>query len=102
MTTSQYAEPFVDIVADLSRHLLPEVRYQRLLSTVRKTFPCDATALLRLEGDALIPLATDGLAEEARAGNLPWLIIPGLAVFCAAASRYAFLLIRLFPIPMTA
>lgn len=66
MTTSQYAEPFVDIVADLSRHLLPEVRYQRLLSTVRKTFPCDATALLRLEGDALIPLATDGLAEEAR------------------------------------
>ena len=66
MTTNQIAERFVDIVADLSRHLSPEDRYQRLLSTFRATFPCDATALLRLEGDALIPLATDGLAEEAR------------------------------------
>ncbi|MCP8689488.1 nitric oxide reductase transcriptional regulator NorR [Marinobacterium sedimentorum] len=66
MTTSRFAEPFVEIVADLSRHLSPEDRYQRLLGTFRSTFPCDATALLRLEGDALIPLAIDGLAEEAR------------------------------------
>lgn len=66
MTTNQFAERFVDIVADLSRRLSPEDRYQRLLSTFRASFPCDATALLRLEGGALIPLATDGLAEEAR------------------------------------
>jgi anaerobic nitric oxide reductase transcription regulator len=66
MTTKSFAERFVDIVADLSRQLSPESRYQRLLSTFRSTFPCDATALLRLEGNALIPLATDGLAEEAK------------------------------------
>lgn len=65
MTTNQFAEPFIAIVADLSRHLSPENRYQRLLSTFRSTFPCDAAALLRLEGDVLIPLAIDGLAEEA-------------------------------------
>lgn len=65
MTTNQFAERFIDIVADLSRHLSPENRYQRLLNTFRSTFPCDAAALLRLEGNALIPLATDGLAEEA-------------------------------------
>lgn len=66
MTTSEFSGNFVDIVADLSRHLSPEDRYQRLLSTLRRTFPCDATALLRLEGATLVPLATDGLAEEAR------------------------------------
>lgn len=52
------------MVSDLSRELSPEKRYQRLLSTFRSTFPCDAAALLRMEGEALIPLATDGLAEE--------------------------------------
>lgn len=65
MTTNQFAEPFITIVADLSRRLSPENRYQRLLSTFRSTFPCDAAALLRLEGNVLIPLAIDGLAEEA-------------------------------------
>ncbi|RZI80552.1 MAG: nitric oxide reductase transcriptional regulator NorR [Rubrivivax sp.] len=39
--------------------------YQDLLSAARALVHCDAAALLRLERDALVPVAIDGLSEEA-------------------------------------
>ncbi|MFX5808985.1 hypothetical protein ABTE39_19915, partial [Acinetobacter baumannii] len=38
--------------------------YRRLLQTLRTLFPCDAAALLRLEGELLVPLAIDGLSSD--------------------------------------
>lgn len=38
--------------------------YQRLLSSARALVQCDAAALLRLEHDALVPVAIDGLSED--------------------------------------
>lgn len=37
---------------------------QRLLSSARALVKCDAAALLRLEGDVLVPVAIDGLSED--------------------------------------
>ncbi|KPB78842.1 Sigma-54 dependent transcriptional regulator [Pseudomonas syringae pv. maculicola] len=55
----------IPLVSDLSRELPDEERYRRLLCSLRHWLPCDATALLRLEGDVLIPLAVDGLSSDA-------------------------------------
>lgn len=65
MTTSTLLAALVPLVADLSRELPEHERYRRLLQAVRALFPCDAVALLRLEGEWLVPLAMDGLSSDA-------------------------------------
>jgi len=52
------------LVADLSRELPDEERYRRLLSSLRQLLPCDAVALLKLEGDVLVPLSVEGLSPD--------------------------------------
>src|SRR5699024_2476041 len=52
------------IVADLSRDLPPKARYQRLLEALTDSFPCDASAILQLEGDTLVPRAVKGLSPD--------------------------------------
>ncbi len=64
MTTSVFFESLTSIVEDLSRELPAELRYRNLLSAVQQIFPCDAAALLQLEGHILIPLVTDGLSDD--------------------------------------
>jgi anaerobic nitric oxide reductase transcription regulator len=64
MTTSQFTQSLLAIVTDLSQPLSEDQRFQRLLRAVKQVFPCDATALLRLEQHTLIPLAVDGLSED--------------------------------------
>jgi len=64
MTASIFSEKLISIVADLSQDLPAKSRYERLLSAMQNTFPCDAAALLRLEGKILKPLAVDGLADD--------------------------------------
>lgn len=54
----------IPLVADLSRDLPDEERYRRLLQALRELLPCDAVALLKLEGDTLIPMAVDGLNTD--------------------------------------
>ena len=64
MTSSTFCNALTSIVADLSRDLPSEQRYQRLLSAMQSSFPCDAAALLRLEDNYLTPLAVDGLSDD--------------------------------------
>ena len=64
MTTHPLLQALLPLVDDLSRELAEGERYRRLLSALRALIPCDATALLRLEGDLLIPLAVDGLSAD--------------------------------------
>jgi len=64
MTTQHFFDALTSIVADLSRDLPAEQRYQRLLETMLRIFPCDAAALLKLEGNNLHPLAIDGLSDD--------------------------------------
>lgn len=64
MTTNLFSSAFISIINDLSQQLPTEQRYQRLLQTLRQLFPCDACALLKLDQDYLVPLATDGLSDD--------------------------------------
>src|SRR5690554_2835999 len=52
------------LLDDLSRDLPQAERYQRLLQTLQRCLPCDALALLRLEGDRLVPVAVLGLSAD--------------------------------------
>ena len=64
MTTQSAFLDMAKIVADLSRSMPQEIRYQRLLEAIRRSFPCDAIALLELEGDMLVPRAVEGLSPD--------------------------------------
>lgn len=54
----------IPLVADLARDLPAATRYRRLLDTLRQLIPCDAAALLQLEGGELVPLAIHGLKPD--------------------------------------
>lgn len=64
MTTNQFTQSLLAIVSDLSQPFSEDQRYQRLLRAVKQAFPCDATALLKLQQRTLVPLAVDGLSED--------------------------------------
>ena len=52
------------LACDLTSGLGAEDRYRRLIATVERVIPCEAVALLRLDGDALVPLAFSGLVPD--------------------------------------
>lgn len=64
MTVFSMADSMISVVSDLSNQMAPETRFERLLEALLKAFPCDAAALLRLNGSVLIPLATRGLSDD--------------------------------------
>lgn len=64
MTAQTFLDGVIPIITDLSQDLPANQRYQRLLEVLRRIFPCDAAALLQIEGSTLIPKATVGLSED--------------------------------------
>jgi anaerobic nitric oxide reductase transcription regulator len=64
MTPKILLDALIPLMADLSHELNERERYRRLLDAMRALFPCDAAALLRLEGETLVPLAIDGLSHD--------------------------------------
>jgi len=64
MTSKSLLTALLPLVSDLSRDLPDQERYRRLLQAMRALLPCDAAALLRLDGQWLVPLAVDGLSSD--------------------------------------
>ena len=64
MSKHTFFEVLTRIVDDLSHDLPAELRYQRLLDGMEQIFPCDAAALLQLDGNTLQPLAVKGLSTD--------------------------------------
>lgn len=64
MTSNQLLDAIVPLVTDLTADLPEDERFRRLLTGLRSVLPCDAAALLRLEGDQLRPMAVDGLSTD--------------------------------------
>jgi anaerobic nitric oxide reductase transcription regulator len=84
MTTSPAElDALLPLVDDLSRDLPEAERYRRLLGTLRSLVPCDASALLRLEGGELVPLAVDGLTEDTLGRRFPVADHPRFAALLA-------------------
>ncbi|WP_346798022.1 nitric oxide reductase transcriptional regulator NorR [Halomonas sp. Bachu 37] len=72
------------LLADLVVDLPSAVRLQRLVRTLREGFRCGAVCLLRLEEDALIPVAVDGLVREALGRRFEVAHHPRLATILAS------------------
>ncbi|WP_025129482.1 nitric oxide reductase transcriptional regulator NorR [Pseudomonas sp. PH1b] len=64
MTAKSLLTTLLPLVTDLSRELPESERYRRLLEALRALLPCDAAALLRLDGEWLVPLAVNGLSTD--------------------------------------
>ena len=62
--TKPMLQALVPLVDDLARELPDSERYRRLLEALRALLPCDAAALLRLDGGWLVPLAVNGLSPD--------------------------------------
>ncbi len=77
-------DAFLSVALDLTSSLASEDRYRRLLAAVRRAVPADATCLLRLEGDVLVPLAAHGLAPDALGRTYALADHPRLRVICRA------------------
>ena len=58
-------DALISIALDLTASLASEDRHSRLLDSVRRTVPCDAAAILRLEGEDLVPISVYGLVPDA-------------------------------------
>lgn len=54
----------LDVALDLTRCLSTHERFDRLVSAARKAFPCDAAAIMRLDGEQLAPVAISGLPAD--------------------------------------
>lgn len=77
-------EPLVSIALDLTAAMTAKDRYDRLLSAVGKVLPYDAAALLRVDGDLLVPLAARGLLPDALGRQYARSNHPRLAIICDA------------------
>jgi anaerobic nitric oxide reductase transcription regulator len=75
-------DSLIDIALDLTSSLSAQERYQRLLRGLKKAIPYDAAALLRLEGDALVPVATTGLSADAMGRRMRRKDHPRLDIIC--------------------
>jgi len=78
------------IALDLTTSLTAADRYRRLLEVVRGAIPCDAAALLGLDGDHLVPLATHGLSGDAGGRRFPLAEHPRLDAICRASGPVVF------------
>lgn len=80
----------VAIASDLTSALSAHERYDRLLHALHRVIPFDAAALLRLEGDRLIPIASQGLSEDAMGRRFVLREHPRLEIICRSREPVLF------------
>ncbi len=75
-------DTLVSIAVDLTAALNTKDRYRRLLVALNRIIPYDAAALLRLEGDVLVPVAARGLSPDAMGRRYSRSQHPRLDIIC--------------------
>ena len=83
-------DAIVSIASDLTAALSSAERHGRLLIALKRVIPCDAAALLRIEGDELVPIASEGLSEDAMGRRFPLKEHPRLEIICRSPGPVAF------------
>src|SRR6187455_1129536 len=81
-TTPPRLDELLPIALDITASLTSEDRSRRLVDAVRRALPCDAVALLRLEGAVLVPVATYGLSADVLGRKFPRADHPRLDILC--------------------
>ena len=92
-------DTLASIAADLTAALSAKDRYQRLLGALHRIIPFDAAALMRLEGEALIPLAAHGLLPNAIGRRYARSDHPRLDCICNSSEPVRFPADSTFPDP---
>ncbi len=65
------ASDLLTLACDLTAGLAADDRYRRLLAVVERVIPCEAAAVLRRDGDSLVPVAFTGLVPDLAGRRLP-------------------------------
>jgi len=81
-TTPSTLDDLLPIALDITASLTSEDRSRRLVDAVRRALPCDAVALLRLEGQVLVPVAAHGLSPDVLGRRFLRAEHPRLDVIC--------------------
>lgn len=90
MTTPSAIHELLPIALDMTASLSSDDRSRRLVEAVRRAVPCDATALLRVDGDALVPVAALGLTSDLFGRRFPIAENPRFERICAQAAPTRF------------
>jgi anaerobic nitric oxide reductase transcription regulator len=80
----------VSIAADMATAPCAADRNRSLLAALRRVVPCDAAALLRLDGDALVPESAQGLSPSALGRRYVLREHPRLDVICRSEAPVLF------------
>ncbi len=97
-TTPTY-EDLMPLARDMTVSLSAEDRNRRLVELVFQALPCDAVALLRLEGSHLLPVAAHGLSEDVFGRNFARRENPRLDMICSSPDPTRFPADSLLPDP---
>ncbi len=89
MTTSSI-QALTEVARDLSLSLSSERRYKRLLTIAHRFIPYDCAAILRLQGDTLIPVAAIGLSADVMGRRFKVSDHPRLAALIGNKGRLIF------------
>jgi anaerobic nitric oxide reductase transcription regulator len=81
-TTRPTLDDLLPIALDMTASLTSEDRSKRLVDAVRRALPSDAVALLRLEGQVLVPVAVHGLSADVLGRRFPRGEHPRLDIIC--------------------
>ena len=80
----------VSIASDLTAARSSEQRYHRLLRALRRVIPYDAAALLKFEGGALFPMASEGLSADTMGRRFALKEHPRLEIICRSKQPVIF------------
>ncbi len=75
-------ETLISMAIDSTAALTAGDRYRRLLEALRNVIPYDAAALLRLDEDAMVPVATRGLSPDTMGRRFLLRAHPRLDIIC--------------------
>lgn len=89
-TTRPTLDDLLPIALDMTSSLTSEDRSKRLVDAVRRALPCDAVALLRLEGAVLVPVAAHGLSADLLGRRFHRGDHPRLDILCRSAEPVIF------------
>ena len=84
MKTMEQLDTILSMAIDLTTALNARDRYQRLLHAIGRVIPYNASTLLRLDGETLVPIAAIGLKADAMGRKFSRSEHPRLEIICNA------------------
>ena len=90
MKTMEQLDTILSMAIDLTVALNAKDRYQRLLHTIGRVIPYNASTLLHLDGETLIPIAAVGLKADAMGRKFARCDHPRLDIICNAEEPVLF------------